>query len=194
MVPDARPEVKPVQGSRDELIDALRQRLAGSFRWAGVGVALGALAVLYGASSFQRALDSGRYRWPFSAQLPIWGSLLIVIGLAAFWLAPRYTRRLVRSVESDERTSLLMTVERKRVPGDDEHFLFVATLYSPEQLRVVLRDVHFRQGDKPLQYPYKEGVTQVPVQVYGRPGEGPIVIDAGWAFLLPANLTYPWYK
>ncbi|ATB45754.1 hypothetical protein [Corallococcus macrosporus] len=194
MLPDARPEVKPVLGNRDELIDALRQRLAGSFRWASVSVALGALAVLYGASSFQQALDSGRYRWPFSAQLPVWGSLLIVIGLVAFWLAPRYTRRLVRSVESDVRTELRMTVERKRVPGDDEHFLFVATLYTPDQRHVVLRNVHFHQGDKPLQYPYKKGVTQIPVQVYGRPGEGPIVIDAGWGFLLPANLTYPWYK
>ncbi|MFP2960180.1 hypothetical protein ACLEPN_20725 [Myxococcus sp. 1LA] len=191
---EARPEAKLARRRHDELIDALRQHLAGSVRWAGVSVALGTLAALYGWSSFQQALDSGRYRWPFSAQLPIWGSLLIVIGLVAFWLAPRYTRRLVRSVEADERTPLLMTVDRKRVPGDDEHFLFVATLYSPEQQRVVLRNVHFRQGNTPLKYPYQEGVTQVPVQVYGKPGQAPIVIDAGWGFLLPANLTYPWYK
>ncbi|QDE66710.1 hypothetical protein BHS09_06640 [Myxococcus xanthus] len=191
---DVRPEAKPVQRNRDELIDALRQHLAGTFRWAGASVVLGGLAVLYGWSSFQQELDAGRHRWPFSAQLPVWGSLLVVIGLLAFWLAPRYTRRLVRSVEADVRVSLLMTVERKELPGDDNDVLFVATLYTPKQQRVVLQNVHFRQGYKPLAYPFEEGVSLAPVQVYGRPGRGPIVIDAGWAFLLPANLTYPWYK
>ncbi|MCP3101730.1 hypothetical protein LZ198_22900 [Myxococcus sp. K15C18031901] len=47
------------------------------------------------------------------------------------------------------------------------------------------------RGPKPLQYPHEEGLEDVPVEVYGKPGLGPVVIDAGWGFLLPDNRTYP---
>ncbi|WP_163863861.1 hypothetical protein [Myxococcus eversor] len=45
-----------------------------------------------------------------------------------------------------------------------------------------------------LQYPFDHGVADAPVDVYGKPGRGPVVIDAGWGTLLPTNLTHPWYR
>ncbi|WP_426749333.1 hypothetical protein [Myxococcus sp. Y35] len=184
---------RTAQLNRDALIAALRQDLSSTRRMGAIFGVLGLVAVLAGIPSLQQFIDAGPRELAYRVLLIFLGVPSCVGGLLCFWLAPRYTRRLVQSVEADERSPMLMTVEREVLPGEDERIRFVATLFCLRRHRVVLRDVYLRHGDKRMAYPYDEGVTNVPVEVYGMPGEGPIVIDAGWGFLLPTNRTYPWF-
>ncbi|QQR47917.1 hypothetical protein JKA73_18550 [Myxococcus xanthus] len=188
------PTGKPVPGNRGALVAVLQRDLSGTLRLgAGFGV-LGLVAVLAGWTSMEQLIDAGRRELAYRVLLVFLGVAGIIGGLLCWWLAPRKTRRLVRSVESDERTPMLMSVERKVFgSGSDEVVHFVATLYSLSAHQLVLRDVRLRHGNNCLEYPYDEGVSKVPVDVYGRPGEGPVVIDAGWGFLLPSNRTYPYF-
>jgi len=176
------------QLNRDALLAALRQDQS-STRWIGVVTAfLGALFMPFGWPLIHELLDAGRLEMVEGVQFFFFGVFLLVVGLLTLWRGSRNTRELIRSVEADERTPMLMTVLRKEVIGDDgERFCFIATLYNLKEHRVALRDVQLRTGDVPMAYPYDEGVTKVPVEVYGRPGQGPVVIDAGWAFLLPSS-------
>ncbi|QQR45753.1 hypothetical protein JKA73_06375 [Myxococcus xanthus] len=194
-MPNASSLTRTAQLNHDALLALLRQDLSSTRRIGVVMAFLGAVAMLYGRPQWHQLMDAGRDELMELVSFFGWGAILLIAGLLVLWRGSRHTRMLIRSVKADERTPMLMTVLREEVPSDDdERVRFVATLYNVKEHRVALRDVRLRTGDMPMAYPYDDGVTKVPVEVYGRPGEGPVVIDAGWAFLLPANLTYPWYK
>jgi|GEM_PF-4154996 len=185
---------RTAQLNRDALIAALQQDLSLTRRIGVVMALLGAVAMLYGLPPLHQLMEAGRHELMERGPVLLLGIGVLIVGGLMLWRGPRNTRELIRSVMADERTPMLMSVLRKEVVSDDERILFVATLYDVKEHRVALRNVHLRTGDMPMAYPYDEGVSKVPVEVYGRPGKGPVVIDAGWAFLLPSNLTYPWYK
>lgn len=194
-MPNASSLPRTAQLNRDALLALLRQDLLSTRRIGAVMALVGAVLMLYGWSQRHQLMDAGRNELMDLAAFFGWGAILLIVGLLVLWRGSRHTRALIRSVKADERTPMLMTVLREEVPSDDdERVRFVATLYNVKEHRVALRDVRLRTGDMPMAYPYDEGVTKVPVEVYGKPGKGPVVIDAGWAFLLPSHLTYPWYK
>ncbi|AEI62341.1 hypothetical protein [Corallococcus macrosporus] len=171
--------MRTAQLNRDALLAALRQDLSSTRRIGVVMALVGAALMLYGWPQLDLLMDAGREELTEFVSFLGWGAILLIGGLLVFWRGSRHTRRLIRSVKADERAPMLMTVLREEVPtDDDERVRFVATLYNVKERRVALRDVHLRTGDTPMAYPYDDGVTKVPVEVYGRPGEGPIVIDA----------------
>ncbi|MBL0697662.1 hypothetical protein [Comamonas sp. JC664] len=170
----------------------MQRDLSGTLRIGTVFGVLGLVAVIAGWTSPQELVDAGRRELSQRVLLVLFGVAGILGGVLCHWLAPRDIRKLIESVESDERTPMLMSVERKSYgSGTDEIIHVVATLYSPRSHRIELRDIRLRSGSGLFAYPHEEGVSKVPVEVYGRPGRGPVVIDAGWGFLLPARRTHP---